>query len=333
MKVSQLTQIAVQVSTIALLLGSLTACGGGSGSGSSSGTKSIAVTQIVEHPSLNAVRDGIKEELAKEGFEADKTLKWQWESAQGNQSTAVQIAKKFVGDNPDAIVAISTPSAQAVAASTQQIPVVFAAVTDPIAAKLVPNWQAPGGMITGVSDAIPVGSHLDIIKAITPKVNKLGVIYNAGEANSASLVNQLKQEASSRKITIAESTVSNTNDVANAAKGLVGKVDAIYIPTDNTVVSALEAVLEVGATHKLPVYAGDTDSVEKGAIATLGFNYQEVGRMTGRVVARILRGANPSTIAVETPNTLELVVNPKGAEKMGVKVPEQVLSKAAKVMQ
>jgi putative tryptophan/tyrosine transport system substrate-binding protein len=329
---SRLAQMGVQVGAVALLVSGLTGCTGNTNSDRASGSKSVAVTQIVEHPSLNAVRDGIQEELAKEGFEANKTLKWQWESAQGNQSTAVQIAKKFVGDKPDAIVAISTPSAQAVAASAQQTPVVFAAVSDPIGAKLVPNLEQPGGLITGVSDAIPVGSHLDIIKLITPKVTKVGVLYNAGEANSASLVKLLKQEATGRQITIVEATATNTNEVANAAKSLVGKVDAIYIPTDNTIVSALESVLQVGTTHKLPIYAGDTDSVEKGAIATLGFNYKEVGRMTGRVVARILKGEAPGTIAVETPGSLELVVNAKSAEQMGVKVPDSVLATAAKVI-
>jgi putative tryptophan/tyrosine transport system substrate-binding protein len=293
--------------------------------------KSVAVTQIVELPSLNAVRDGIQEELLKSGFEADKTLKWTWETAQGNPSTASQIAKKFAGDSPDVIVAISTPSAQAVLAAAPRIPVVFSAVTDPIGAKLVSNLAAPGGLVTGVSDLSPVQKHLDLIAKITPKAKRIGVIYNAGEANSVTLVNLLKEAAGKSQITIVEASVANTSGVASAAKSLVGRVDAIYVPTDSTVISALESVLQVGTQNQLPVYAGDNESVQRGAIATLSFNYREVGRQTGQVVARILKGEQPGAIAVTTPAKLELTLNAKAAAAMGVKLPESLLSQAAKV--
>jgi putative tryptophan/tyrosine transport system substrate-binding protein len=293
--------------------------------------KSVAVTQIVEHPSLNAVRDGLQEELAKSGFEADKTVKWTWETAQGNPSTASQIAKKFAGDNPDVIVAISTPSAQAAVAAAPNLPVVFSAVTDPIGAKLVSNLVQPGGMVTGVSDLSPVQKHLELIAKITPKAKRIGVIYNAGEANSVTLVNLLKEAAAKGQMTIVEASVANTSGVASAAKSLVGRADAIYVPTDNTVISALESVIQVGTQNQLPVYAGDNESVQRGAIATLSFNYREVGRQTAQVVARILKGEKPGTIAVATPAKLELTLNAKAAAAMGVKLPAALLSQAAKV--
>ncbi len=309
----------------------LTSCTATVSSGPSS-KKSIAVTQIVEHPSLNAIRDGLKEELIASGYDPEKNLKWQWTTAQGNPSTASQIAKKYAGENPDAIVAISTPSAQTAIAAAPKLPVIFSGVTDPLGAKLVPNLQSPGGLITGVSDLAPLDQHLGLMHKITPKAKRIGVLYNSGESNSVTQVNLLKAAASSHGMTIVEVTVTNSSEVATAAKSLVGKVDGIYVPTDNTIVSALESVLQVGITNKLPVYAGDTDSVDRGAIATLGFNYKDVGKQTGKMVVRILKGEKPGAIAVETPSQLNLVINKTAAQQMGVTVPEDVLKTAQKVI-
>jgi putative ABC transport system substrate-binding protein len=292
----------------------------------------VAVTQIVEHPSLNATRDGLKDGLAAAGYQVNQTLKWRWESAQGKPVTAVQIAKKLVGERPDVIVAISTPSAQAVATATQTIPIIFSAVTDPLGAKLVSNLKKPGGAVTGISALVPVDRHLDLITEVTPQVKRVGVIYNAGEDNSVTLVKLLRHAALAKAMTIVEVTVTGSADVATAARSLVGKVDAIYIPTDNTVASALESVLQVGINQQLPVYAGDNDSVARGAIASLSFNYYDVGRQTAQLVVRVFRGEQPGEIAVEVPQKLELHVNAKSAQAMGVKVPEAVLSKASQVL-
>lgn len=299
-------------------------------------TKTVAVTQIVEHPALNAVRDGLKEELAAQGFEPNKTLNWQWVSAQGSPSTAIQIAKKFAGEAPDAIVAISTPSAQtaysAALKAAPNTPIIFSAVTDPISAKLVSNLKQPGGSITGVSNLTPVAAHLKLIATITPKVKRVGVIYNAGEANGAYLVKLLKEAAPKQGLTIVEAAIANSSEVSSAAKSLVGRADAIYVPTDNTVVSALESIIKVGVQNQIPVYAGDNNSVESGAIAALGFDYREMGRQTGRMVARVLKGEKPGTIAVEPPGKVSLAINVKSAAEMGVEVPAEVLKTASKVI-
>lgn len=292
----------------------------------------VAVTQIVEHPALDAVRDGIKAELIAAGYEEGKNLTWEWESAQGNPATAAQIASKFVGESPDVIVAIATPSAQAVVAATDSIPVIFSAVTDPVAAKLVDNLETPGGMVSGVSDLSPIGQHLDLILEITPEVKSLGVLYNSGEANSVSLIKLLQAEAQPRNLSLQEATVSSSSDVATAARSLVGQVDAIYVPTDNTVVSALEAVIQVGIDNQLPIYAGDTDSVARGAIAGLSFNYSDVGTQTGKMVVRVLKGEKPGDIAVEQVEKLELHVNLGSATKMGITIPETVVAKANRVI-
>lgn len=323
----------VRQGAAALLVGTIAVgCSGGDSSGAKNNLKTVAVTQIVEHPSLNAVRDGLKEELVAAGYEPDKTVNWQWESAQGNPATATQIAQKLAGENPNVIVAISTPSAQSAAQAAKQIPVVFSAVTDPINAKLVGRLEQPGGMITGVRDFAPADQHLDLIAKLLPQAKRIGVVYNAGESNSVSIVNFLKESAPARQMTIVEVTVSNSAEVANAAKSLVGRTDAIYVPTDNTIVSALNAVLQVGVENKLPVFSGDNESVEKGAIASLGFNYKDIGKQTGKMVVRVLQGEKPGGIAVESPAKVELAINPAAAQKMGVKIPEVMLKDAVKVV-
>ncbi|MEM7796181.1 MAG: ABC transporter substrate-binding protein [Cyanobacteria bacterium P01_C01_bin.118] len=294
----------------------------------------VAVTQIVEHPALDAVRDGLQDKLKEEGYdEADNSLKWVWESAQGQAATATQIAQKFVGDNPDLIVAIATPSAQAVVGKADTIPVVFSAVTDPVEAELVSNLASPGGTVTGVSDLSPINEHLGLISQIVPNAETIGVIYNAGESNSVSLVKLIYTEAEKRGLLVEDATVSTSAEVTTAAESLVGKVDAIYVPTDNTVVSALESVIKVGDDNDIPIFAGDTDSVERGAIATASFDYYEVGRQTGDMVARILDGENPGDIPVELAKTVDLAINLKAAETMGVKVPDTIKNSADQVFE
>lgn len=293
----------------------------------------VAVTAIVEHPALDAARDGIKEALAAEGFVDGDTITFVYESAQGNPATAAQIARKFVGESPAVIVPISTPSAQAVVGATKDIPVVFTAVTDPVGAKLVADAKHPGGNVTGMSDLSPIGKHLDLVKEIVPGVKQLGVIYNPGEANSLTLLELLKAEAPARGIQIEEAPAPKSADVLPAAQSLVGQVEAIYVPTDNTVVTALEAIVQVGQQNKLPVIAGDTDSVTRGAIAALGFNYADVGLQTGRIVARVLKGESPGDIPVEGVETTELVVNPAAAEAMGVTLSEALVARAKTVVQ
>jgi putative tryptophan/tyrosine transport system substrate-binding protein len=237
-----------------------------------------------------------------------------------------------VGEAPAVIVPISTPSAQAVVGATKDIPVVFTAVTDPVGAKLVRDLKHPGGNVTGMSDLSPIAKHLDLVKEILPAAKTLGVIYNPGEANSLTLVDLLRKEAPARGLKILEAPAPRSADVLPAAQSLVGNVDAIYVPTDNTVVTALEAIVKVGRQNRLPVIAGDTDSVPRGAIAALGFNYGDVGRQTGRIVVRVLKGEQPGEIPVEGVELTELFVNPAAAKAMGVTLPEALVARAKTVV-
>lgn len=294
--------------------------------------KTVLVTAIVEHPALDAVRDGVKDELKDEGFEVGKNLKWEYQSAQGNTGTAAQIARKFVGDKPDAIVAIATPSAQAVVAATKSIPVVYSGVTDPVAAQLVKEWKASGTNVTGVSDVLELEKQIDLIKRVVPNVKRVGMVYNPGEANSAVVVKALKELLNKAGISLVEAAAPRTVDVGSAAKSLIGKVDVIYTNTDNNVVSAYEALVKVGNDAKIPLVASDTDSVKRGAIAALGVNYYDLGRQTGKVVARILKGEKPGDIASATSSKLELFVNTTAAQKQGVTLSPELIKSAKTVI-
>lgn len=300
--------------------------------GATAADKVVKVTAIVEHPALDAVRDGTRDELAAQGFKVGAGLSWEYQSAQSDVGTAGQIARKFVGAGPDVIVAIATPSAQAVASVARgSIPVVFSAVTDPVAAKLVPSWEHPGA-VTGVSDALPLADHLALMKEVLPKVKKVGVLFNPGEVNSVSTVAEMKKLAAAVGVAIVEAPAPDTNSVLAAARSLVGKVDAMFVPTDNTVMSAFEAVVKVGIDAKLPVFAGDVGSVPRGAVAALGFDYYQVGRQTGRVVADILRGKKTSEIPVSIVGTRDLWLNTASAQAMGLTLPEPMLKRASKVI-
>ncbi len=327
------TALAVAASTAAWGLLAVPATTTTTAAAAAAGTKAVAVTAIVEHPALDAARDGIRDELAEAGYREGENLEFVFESAQGNPATAAQIARKFVGDAPDVIVPISTPSAQAVVAATDSIPVVFTAVTDPLGAKLVGDLERPGGNVTGMSDLSPIGKHLDLIREVTPDVERLGVIYNPGEANSVTLIELLGEQAPERGMAIVEATAPRSADVQQAAQSLDGKVDALYVPTDNTVVSAFEPIARIGRENDLPVFAGDTDTVPRGAIAALGFNYYDIGRQTGRMVVRVLEGESPGEMPVEGVEITELHVNPRAAEEMGVTIPEEVMSRADEVVE
>jgi putative tryptophan/tyrosine transport system substrate-binding protein len=293
--------------------------------------KSVALTAIVEHPALDAARDGVKDELKAAGFEAGKNLKFEYQSAQGSSGTAAQIARKYVGDKPDVIVAIATPSAQAVVAATREIPVVYSAVTDPVAAKLVKTWNASGTNVTGVSDLSPLDKHVDLAKKVVPGAKRIGVIYSPGEANSVAIVDALKKAAGAAGLTVVEAAAARTVDVPAAAQSLVGKADVIYAPTDNNVMSAFEGIVKVAQQAKLPVVAADTDAVKRGAVAALGLNYYDLGRQTGKVVVRVLNGEAPGAIASQVSTTFELHVNPAAAQKQGVALSDELL-KSAKVV-
>ncbi|WP_299230945.1 ABC transporter substrate-binding protein [uncultured Halomonas sp.] len=297
-------------------------------------TVNLGITQIVEHPALDASRQGALDELAERGYVEGDNLEVDFQNAQGDTSIAAQIARKFAGDRPDLVLAISTPSAQAAASALQDdTPIVFTAVTDPLIAKLVNDMEAPGANITGVVDAPPLQAQLQLIRDMFPEAKRLGVVYNPGEANSVSQAEKLNAMAPELGFELVEVTASRTSEVMGAARSLAGRADAIYVPVDNTVVSALESVLKVGYDADIPVFTGDNSSVERGALASLGFSYYDMGRQTGAMIADILGGEKAGDLPVGTVEKLELILNRDAAEQIGYEIPAEFEEQAVEIFE
>ena len=289
----------------------------------------VSITQIVEHPSLDAIRQGFQDRMKEAGV----NVQYNVHIAQGNQANNIQIANQIKGESPSLILAITTPSAQAVAQKIKDKPILFTGVTDPVAAGLVRTLMIPGKNITGMTDMSPIVRQVELIKEFLPDVKTIGTIYNAGEANSVVLIKILKDVCKDSGIKVEAASIANSSGVYQAAKSLVGKCDAIYIPIDNTVVSGLEAAIKVCRQNKLPIFSADTDSVKRGTIAALAIDYYRMGLQTADMAIRILNNkAIPASTPVESLENLQLYVNPGAAEKMGVTIPKQVLDRADNIV-
>lgn len=295
--------------------------------------KYVAITAIVEHPALDNVRKGVEDELKDNGYIAGQNLKLQFASAQGSSANAAQIAKQFVANKPNVIVGIATPSTQALVATTKTIPIVFTAVTDPVAAKLTPSWEASKTNVTGVSDALSLESQIDMMLKIKPDAKNIGYVYSPSEVNSTIVLKELQVALGKRGMKIIAAPAQRTSDISTAAISLKGKVDLIYTTTDNNVVSAYEALAKVANENKIPLLASDPDSAERGAIAALGMSYYDLGRQAGKIVIRILNGEKPGDIPPQVGNITQLTINKKAAERQGVTLSEEVLKSAAKIVE
>lgn len=332
MKLFKSAQIAAGLAVTALLL---SACGGstpaGSGSGATSpaaeGPVKIGINQYISHPSLDAVATGFKKGMADAGYTGDK-ISYDEQNPQGEPATNTSIVGKFAADKDmDLVLAIATPAAQAAATSITDIPVLFSAVTDPVAAKLVASLEAPGGNVTGTSDKNPVREQLELLKKIKPEAKSVGIVYSSGEVNSQVQVDWAKEAGAELGLTIEAKAISASSEVQQAADSL--NVDAFYVPTDNAVVSALEGLLQVSQNKKIPVISADGESVKRGATATYGLNYEKLGEQTAAMAVKLLKGeAKAATMPVETITKVELYVNTTAAEKIGLEIPADLLSSA-----
>ncbi|QDB80484.1 ABC transporter substrate-binding protein [Georgenia wutianyii] len=326
----RLTGATLAVSALVLAgCGSETSPGTGSGTGSDSGdTYSVGITQLVSHPSLDAAREGFKAALADAGLEVE----YDEQSAQGDQATATSIATTFASADHDLVLAIATPTAQATAQAITDVPVLVTAVTEPQEAGLVDSWDAPGGNVTGTSDLNPVAEQLELLTELAPDAETVGIVHSSGEVNSEVQVELAREAAADLGLTIEVATVTNSGEVQQAADSL--DVDAFYVPTDNAVVSGIESLLQVAETKSLPVVSAEGDTVDRGAIATYGIDYEQLGYQTGEMAARILlEGADPAEMPIEQQSDFLLIVNPAAAERMGVELPAELLERADKVIE
>ncbi len=296
----------------------------------------IGISQIVEHPALDAARDGIIKSLESCGYKAGENIEFDTQSAQGNMVTANQIANKFAGDKKDLVIGIATPTALSLINTFQKLspstPVIFSAVTDPVGAKMVSNLEKPGGSVTGVSDLAPIDAQFGLIFDMGFNPEAVGIIYNSGEQNSRSQLELTKAAAKKRGVKLIERAIANSSGVYSAAQSLVGKVQAIFVTTDNTVVSALESVVKIAEEHDIPLVMSDTDSVKRGALAAKGFDYYKHGLQTGSMVCRILKGEKPGNVSVEFQKDLKLLLNAKAAKAINHKFSAEILKAADEVI-
>lgn len=287
----------------------------------------IGVTTIVSHPALDTDQKGFEKALADAGIDAQ----YDYQNAQGEMANAQTIAQKFAADKVDLVHAIATPTSQAAVKVIKDLPIVYSSVTDPVDAGLVKSMGADKGNVTGVSDAWPVDRQLALYHEMLPKAKNWGTIYNAGDANSVVNINKAKAALAKLGLKLVEVTVSNSNEVYTAAQSLVGRVDAVYITSDNTVVSALGSVGKVADQNKIPLFAGDVDSVPNGASVALGFNYFQVGYSAGKKAVQILKGAKAGDLPSGYAEKLSLHVSLVNAKKQGLKVGDKYLKTAEKV--
>ena len=294
----------------------------------------IGINQFMQHPLLDDVYKGIKDELAEAGLSEEKGVNVILKNANGDQNIAVQINKQFVDQKVDMIIPIATPSAQSACNVTKRIPIVFGAITDPVAAGIADSLEKPGRNRTGTSDRWPYEKQVGLIRKILPNAKKVGLILNPGESNTEASMKYIRPALKKFNFQNVEVPVSQTGEVYGAAKSLVGRVDAILIPADNTVFSAFASVVKIANQNKIPLFAGSISTVEQGAIATYGVNYYKIGRSTGKLAIRILKNKeNPGDIPVVVESETDLIINLKAAKSQNVKVPKDLVNQATKVIQ
>ena len=293
----------------------------------------VGITQLMTNPGIDAIRDGFLDEMSKLGYIEGENIRYTLRNAQGDQSISQSIAQSFVNARCDMIFAITTPSAQVSARAIvgTNIPLVFGAVTDPVTAGLVDSLERPGGNITGTSDRWPTSAQFDLLLQLRPDVRRIGVVYNPGEANSDDNMREVEKVCADKGLQIVTVAVSNTSEVLAAAQSLVGRVDAFYVSADNTVITAMDAVVRVSEQNKIPLLPGVSSNVEQGGFGTLGPNYFDVGVEAARIADRIIKGENAGDIPVATAKRFEYFFNLRSAEATGVVIPDSLLEQATHI--
>ena len=292
----------------------------------------IGIQQFAEHGSLDNCREGFLEGLKEEGIEEGKNLTVEYKNAAADMGTAGQISNSFVSSKVDLICGIATPSAQSCynAAMESEIPVIYTAVTDPVAAELVDEEGNPVGEITGTSDRLPVKQQLEMIRTMLPKASTIGILYTTSEANSESAIKDYESMAQEYGFIIETAGITATADIPLAAEGLLGKVDCLTNLTDNTVVSSLPAILEMANEKNIPVFGSEIEQVKLGCLAAEGLDYVALGKQTGKMAAQVLKGEKKaSEIPYETIEEASLYLNTKVAENLGIEVPSELTEEAA----
>ena len=306
--------------------------GKSSSSKSSDGVAKVGVLQLVSHPSLDLIYQGIQDGLKEEGYDSSK-VKIDFMNAEGDQSKVSTMSKQLVSNGNDVLVGIATPAAQGLATATKDKPVIMSAVTDPVGAKLVTNLEKPGGNITGVSDHNPAKQQLELIQTLTPNVKTIGVLYSSSEDNSKTQVEEFTKLAEEKGYKVEKFAVPSTNEIASTVNVMTSKVDAIYVPIDNTIASAFSTVVGANKEAKKPIFPSAAAMVEDGGLASVVVDQHDLGVATGKMIAKVLKGEKPADTPVHIFDTGKAVVNKKVAKELGIEIPESVLKDAGQVIE
>ena len=289
----------------------------------------IGVLQFVSHPALDDIYQGMIDQLKKEGYEDGKTAKIVFQNGQADQSKLTSMSQHLINEKADILVGIATPSAQALANQTSDIPIILGAISDPKSAGLVEDNNKPGGNITGVSDQSPVEAQLELVNSLLPNKKKMGILYSSAEDNSSSQVKKVKEQAEGQGYQVTEYAVPSTNEISQMMQVLAREVDFLYIPTDNTMANAMQTIVDVANQYKLPVIPSVDTMVEQGGLATVGINQYELGVQTGKMVAEVLKGNSvPATTPIYTFETGDIIINQKQAEFLGISIDKEIRDKA-----
>ena len=315
--------------SLVMALGLLAGCGGEKKAAPEKKMVKVGIVQLVEHSALDAANKGFVDGMAANGYKENENVTYDRQNAQADQSNLQNIAQRFVSGKVDLICAIATPAAQTMANATKDIPIVGTAITDYAEAKLVASNKEPKGNVTGTTDMNPIKEQVDLMLKIMPQTKNVGVVYSSSEVNSQLQVKILKEVLAAKNINVVEATVSNVNDIQQAAQSLVGKVDAVYAPTDNVIASAMPTLVAITDEAKIPVFCGEGGMVKAGGLATVGIDYYKLGLQTGAMAASILSGKEkPATMAIESQKEMQTIVNTEAAKKLGITIPADVLEAA-----
>lgn len=294
----------------------------------------IGVLQLVEHAALDAAYQGFIDSLTEDGYIDGKNIEVDYQNAQADQANLMTMSERFVKNDVDLILAIATPAAQAVAAATTKIPILITAVTDPVAAKLADSMEKPGMNVTGTTDAGPIDRQLALLQEMFPEIKTLGVIYNSSEVNSEVQAKQAEEIAKTMGWDVRFGTITSVNDIEQVALSMVGRVEAIYAPTDNTIASAMPNLVKVAEEKKIPIMCGEPGMVEAGGLVSIGIDYYKLGFQTGKMAVKILKGeAEPSTMPIESLTDADIVINLNFAKAIGYEVSQELMDRASKVIE
>lgn len=288
----------------------------------------IGVLQLIEHNALDSAYKGFVDGLKEAGYEDGKNIIIDYQNAQGEQANCITIGQKFINDKSDLILAIATPAAQAIANMTKDIPILITAVTDPADSKLVADNNAPGGNVTGTSDLTPVEAQIELLKEIIPNVKTVGLLYCSSEQNSVFQINIAKKKLDAMGIKYIDIAISNLNEIQQVIQNVIGKVEAIYTPTDNMIANGMATVALMTEPAKLPVICGEGGMTMLGGTATYGINYYELGKLTSTQAVSILKGDKKTAeMPIEYLQKFDLVVNTNMIESIGLTIPESLYNK------